>query len=289
MKLTLTAAMALPCSIASAASVFSRSVHMVYALSNNLAIPSISDQTYLDAFTLGNVTALVPFFLNVDNPAAFDTFTRKVLDKGIIIVPGVGRMSSDGDMDMPEYLNMATAAKNYTDYIRIENMQGFYDAHGSAGMQNFMDHCRMLGYKHIMMNPWPKADNGSLVSFNCPECDSAFNSVIAHRKSQYVLDPSPDNWHVQIAPIQQIRKQVPGIEVLINYESPGPQVILSNMEKDKPGSSLDAFNTTIGDITGQYKSYGLHWAPPMTQSYDSIDLKTWPWIARQLKKIAPSS
>lgn len=289
MKLTSATMAASLLSCTAAASVFSRSVHMVYALNDKLGIPSITDQQYLDAFDLANATALVPFFLNVDKPQAYDKFIRKVLDKGIIIVPGVGRMPSDGDMDMPEYLDMVTASKNYTDYIRIENMQGFYDSHGKTGMQNFMDHCRTLGYKHIMMNPWPKASDGSLVSFNCPECDSAFNSVIAHRKSQYVLDPSPDNWHVQIGPIQQVRKQMPGIEVLINYESPGPQVILSNMEKDKPGSSLDAFNTTIGDITGQYKTYGLHWAPPMTQSYDSIDLKTWPWIARQLKKNTAAS
>lgn len=109
---------------------------------------------------------------------------------------------------------------------------------------------------------------------------------IAHRKSEYVLEPSPDNWHVQIAPIQQVRKQGLGVELLINYESPGPQVMLSNMEKEKQGASLDAFNKTLGDITGQYKAYGLQWAPPMTQSYDSIDLKTGPWIARQLKRIA---
>jgi hypothetical protein len=59
------------------------------------------------------------------------------------------------------------------------------------------------------------------------------------------------------------------------------------MEKKKKGSSLDAFNVTIGDITGKYKSYDLHWAPPLTQSYNSIGLKTWDWIANELKQIAP--
>lgn len=275
--------------VLSAASVFDRSVHMVYALNDKLGMPSISDQTYLDAFDEANATALVPFFLNVANPQQYDKFIRNVLDKNIVIVPGVGRMPSDGDMDLPEYLDMATAMKNYTDYIRIENMQGFYDEHGKKGMQNFMDHCRALGYKHIMMNPWPKATDGSLVSFSCAECASTFNSVIVHRKSQYVLDPNPENWHVQINPIDQVRQKVPGISVLINYESPGPQVILTNMEKKKKGSSLEPFNTTLQDISREYKSYGLHWAPPMTQSYDSIDLRTWSWIARQLKNISPRS
>lgn len=275
--------------ILSAASVFDRSVHMVYALNDKLGVPSISDQTYLDAFDEANATALVPFFLNVANPQQYDKFIHRVLDKNIIIVPGVGRMPSDGDMDLPEYLDMATAMKNYTDYIRIENMQGFYDEHGKSGMQNFMNHCKKLGYKHIMMNPWPKGNDGSLVSFDCVVCDSAFNSVIVHRKSQYVLDPNPENWHIQVSPIDQVRQKVPGISVLINYESPGPQAILTNMEKKKAGSSLEPFNTTLQDISGKYKSYGLHWAPPMTQSYDSIDLGTWSWIASQLKKIAPPS
>ncbi|KAJ6782309.1 hypothetical protein PWT90_09019 [Aphanocladium album] len=275
---------------AHAASVYSRSVHMVYALSDRLGIPSITDQQYLDAFDKGAVTALVPFFLNVANPDSFATMIGEVQKRNITIVPGIGKAPDAlGDMDAPEYLAMAEAVKKYTDYVRIENMQGFYDMHGKTGMQNFMDHCKELGYKHIMMNPWPKAENGSLVVFDCPQCDAVFDSVVAKRKPDGSLKRDPDNWHVSVKDIDQVRAAVPNIPVLINYESPGPQKILTEMEQAKLGSSLDAFKTTVGDITGRYKSYGLHWAPPLTQSYDSIGLKTWDWIANELKTITPPS
>ena len=270
-----------------AASVYDRSVHMVYALNDALGIPSISDQQFLDAFDEAAVTALVPFFLNVATPENYETMINSVRDRNITIVPGIGRAPSAGDLDIPEYKNMALAVSKYTDYVRIENMQGFYDMYGKTGTQNLMDYCKTLGFKHIMMNPWPIAENGSLVQFDCIECDSAFNAVIVRRSSQYVLEPSPDNWHVEIGPIDQVRTQLPNIPVLINYESPGPQTILTNMEKEDKGSSIDAFKVTVGDIIGKYKSYGLHWAPPLTQSYDSIALGTWDWIARELKMIAP--
>ncbi|KAJ3497029.1 hypothetical protein NLG97_g2212 [Lecanicillium saksenae] len=263
---------------------------MVYALSDKLGIPNITDKQYLDAFEEGAVTALVPFFLNVANPDKFAPMLSEVQKRNITIVPGIGKApDAIGDMDAPEYLAMAKAVKKNTDYVRIENMQGFYDMYGKAGMQNFMDYCKGLGYKHIMMNPWPKAENGSLVIFDCPQCNSAFNSVVAKRKPDGSLKPDPDNWHVSIKAIDQVRAIVPNIPVLINYESPGPQKILSDMEQSKKGSSLDAFKTTVGDITGRYKSYDLHWSPPLTQSYDSIDLETWDWIANELKTINPSA
>ena len=281
------AALLLPA--ATAASVYDRSVHMVYALNDALGIPSISDQQYLDAFEEGAVTALVPFFLNVANPHKYVDMINSVQAMNITIVPGIGQSPSVGDIDGQTYKDMAKAVKNYTDYVRIENMQGFYDMYGKTGTQNFMDYCKGIGFKHIMMNPWPNAQDGSLVSFNCPECDAAFNAVYVNRSSQYQLNPDPMNWHVEIGPVNQVRAVVPNIPVLINYESPGPQAILTNMEKTKNGSSLTAFEATVSDITGKYKSYDLHWAPPLTQSYNSIGLGTWDWIANELKEIAPPS
>lgn len=280
---------ALLLSVVSAASVFDRSVHMVYALDGGLGIPSISDSQYLNAFDEGDVTALVPFFLNVANPASYDNMIKSVQAKNITITPGFGKAPSAGDIDGAQYKKMALATVKYTKYMRIENMQGFYDEYGSAGLQSFMTYCKSIGYEHIMMNPWPVAKGGGLVDFDCPICDSAFNAVSVKRSSQFKLEPSPNNWHVVIGPINAVRAKVPNIPVLINYESPGPQEILANMEKQKKGSSLTAFSTTIGDITGKYKSYDLHWAPPLTQSYNSIGLDTWDWIAGELKKIAPPS
>ena len=270
-------------------SVYDRSAHMVYALNDMLGIPSITDQQFLDAFDEADATALVPFFLNVLYPGNYSSMLSSLKERNIIIVPGIGRSPPAGDLDIPEYKAMAAATIRYTDYMRIENMQGFYDMYGKNGTQNLIDYAVGLGYKHIMMNPWPVAEDGTLVPFLNPECDSAFNAVTVHRVSQYVLQPNASNWHVQIAPIDQVRAIRPDIPVLINYESPGPQMILTSEETNQTGSSLQAFNITIGDITGQYKSYNLHWAPPLTQSYNSIGLGTWDYIASQLKRISPMS
>ena len=270
------------------ASVWDRSVHMVYALLDNLGIPSITDQQYLDAFALGEVTALVPFFLNVANPSKYASMISKVQAMNITIVPGIGKSPGAGDIDGSEYQAMAKAVKPYTDYVRIENMQGFYNTYGSTGTQNFINYLTSLGFKSIMMNPWPEAPGGGLVPYKCSICNVAFNAVACHRKSTDVLEPNPNNWHVQVGPIKQLDAVMPNFPVLINYESPGPQTILSNMEMKTKGSSLTAFETTVGDITGPDASYNLYWAPPLTQSYNSIGLGTWSWIASELKNISKS-
>ena len=273
------------------AAVFDRSLHMVYALAGGKGLPQYTDEQLLNYFdqVKPGVTALVPFLLNVANASQYEPMIKLVQSKGIIIVPGVGKAPSAGDIDSQVYLNMAKSYKQYTDYVRIENMQGFYTTYGKAGTQNFIDYCVSIGFKHIMMNPWPTTTSGDLVNFTNPECDSVFNAVSVNQNSTYVLNPDPSNWHVVNGPNIADRAIRPNISILINYESPGPQTILTNMEESNPGSSIAAMNITVNDIIGKYKSENLHWAPPMTESYDPIALGTWDWIAATLSRISPSA
>ena len=273
--------------LASAASVYDRSLHMVYALSTGKGLPQYSDAQLLEHFEQvpGGVTALVPFLLNVVNVSQYDSMIRGVQSRGMIIVPGVGGPPNASNIDAQEYKDMAKAAKPYTDYIRVENMQGFYDEYGQAGLQNFIDYCVSIGYKHVMMNPWPNAANGSLVDFPNSEIDAVFNNVsVAVNGTTLINDPT--NWHVVNGPNEQDRAIRPGIPILINYESPGPQDILTNMEESNPGSSIAAMRNTVNDIIGRYRSEDLHWAPPLTESYDAIALGTWGWIAATLGKLS---
>ena len=262
--------------------VYDRSVHMVYALNDKLGMPNTTDQQFLDAFDEGKVTALVPFFLNVLQPQMYDSMIQAVQSRGIIIVPAIGGPPASGDLDMQTYKDMAVGYKNYSDYVRLENLQGFYDEYGSNGTQNLINYCVQLGYKHIMMNPWPNTPNGSLVPFPNPEIDSAFNAVSINQTNA----TDPKDWKVQLNPILQDRAVRPNMPILINYESPGPQQILTQMEMANKGSSIAAMNITVSEIIGEYLSYDLHWAPPLTQSYNSIALGTWSWIARELKTIS---
>jgi hypothetical protein len=213
------------------ASVYDRSVHMVYALNGGKGLP-YSDEQLLSYFdkVKPKITALVPFFLNVPNPSLYDSMVKSIQQRNITIVPGLGRAPSAGNIDSQEYKDMALAFKEYTDYIRLENLQGFYDTYGQAGIQNIIDYCVSIGFKHIMMNPWPSASGGGLVPFANPECDSVFNAVSLKRSSQYVVIPDPDNWRVDQQGVEIVRAQFPNMPILINYESPGPQGILTNME-----------------------------------------------------------
>ena len=268
-------------------SVWDRSVHYVYALSNNYGAfePPVSDQQFLDAFDEAQVTALVPFFLNVNDTSPYEDFIQAILSRNITIVPGIGRSPNDSDLDTEEYRSMARATKPYTDYLRLENLQGFYDEHGSGGIQSFIDYCLGLGYKHIMMNPWP-TQNGTLVDFPNPELDSSFEAVVVRRESKYVLEDSPDNWHIKTDQIDRLRAFRQDFPVLINYESPGPTTILTYLEGNTTGASIEAFNVTVNDILGPLKDYDLHWAPPLLQTYNGIGLGTWGWIAQALKRIS---
>lgn len=59
--------------------------------------------------------------------------------KGIVIIPGVGGAASGGPLNTPANQAIAAAYRQYTDYIHLENTQGFYDnTNGQADIQGMI-------------------------------------------------------------------------------------------------------------------------------------------------------
>jgi len=265
--------------------VYDRSIHLVYARSGGKAFGNkYSDDDFFAFFDKvpGGVTAAVPFLLNVADAAVYAPMLDRMKAKGIVIVPGVGQKPEDGPINARKYKDMARNYRPFTDYIRLENTQGYYNAHGEAPIQDLIDYCVSLGFKHIMMNPWPKKKGGGVVPFRNPELDASIYQVLLNhdRKTHKVL-PGPENWYPgNQVKIDEVRKYRPSITVLINYESAPQHRVLAQLEADDPGSSIAAMDITVGHIRSGTKD--LKWSPPFTTIYDPVQLGTWDWIAGQL-------
>lgn len=270
-----------------AAGVYDRPLHMVYALPTGKGLP-YNDTQFLNHWDKVDppITAMVPFLLNVKNPSQYESIIDSLANRSIIIVPAVGGSPSDSDIDTQANYDIASGYKPYSDYIRLENLQGFYEDYGSTGIQNMIDYCVSAGFKHIMMNPWP-TDGSNTVPLNCSICDAGFYQVLLdynHTTYEPILNSS--NWYPgNQNKISHVRAYQPGIEILINYESPPQQDVLTTIETNSAGASESAMQITINEIEGQYASEDLHWCPPMTESYDPIALGTWKWIAGKLSSM----
>lgn len=268
------------------ADVYDRPLHIVYAGTGGPRFGDVhTDDDLLKAFDMvpGGITAMTPFLLNVKNPSKYAPMINAVQAKGIVITPGIGGVPTDGPINSQNYKDMAAAYRNYTDYVRLENMQGFYDAGGEAPIQDMIDYLTgTLGFNHIMMNPWPKDSNGNIVPFQNPELDAGFYSVeLSFNRKTFELDNSnPNNWMFNQNKIAAVRAYRPSIKILVNYESAPQHEALLQLEKDNPGSSIPAMNITATQC--QNSPLDLHWAPPFTQIYDPIALGTWPWMANRL-------
>lgn len=265
--------------------VYDRSIHLVYARSGGKAFGNkYSDDDFFSFFDKvpGGVTSAVPFLLNVADASIYAPMLDRMKAKGIVIVPGVGQKPGDGPINAAKYKNMAKNYRPFTDYIRLENTQGYYNAHGEASIQDLIDYCVSLGFKHIMLNPWPKKKGGGVVPFQNPELDASIYQVLLKhdRKSHEVL-PSPQNWYPgNQVKIDEVRAYRPSITVLINYESAPQHEVLAQLEKGDPGSSIAAMAITVEQIKKGTKD--LKWSPPFTTIYDPVALGTWEWIATQL-------
>lgn len=268
------------------ANVYDRPLHTVYPLrGGNISGPPPTDDELLAAFDMvhGGLTAAIPFLLNVPDPSKFEPMIHKVQAKGITIIPGVGRRPSQGPINSQNYKDIARAYRQYTDYIRIENMQGFYDMYGQAPMQDMIDYLTgTLGFQHVMMNPWPLDSNGNVVPFKNPELDSSFNNVMLDfdHHIPYTVHPNPKNWLVNQTYVGKIQAYRPSIKIVVNYESQPQHEALYYMEKSKSGSSTAAMNITANQCENSPNH--LHWCPPFTHIYDPLALGTWPWIAKRL-------
>ena len=166
---------------------------------------------------------------------------------------------------------------------RLENTQGFYDnTNGQADIQNMIDYCVSLGFKHIMLNPWPMSSVGVPVPFTNPEVDADFEQVTLDYDHQtYVIIPDPTNFYPgNQNNIDGLRAYRPSMNFVINYESAPQQQVLTDLEQANPGSSIPYMNITATQI--ELGPPGVYWAVPMTSTYDPILLGTWSWEATRL-------
>ena len=269
--------------ISGTAAQYERPLDFIYALQFGKPLPYSDDQffQYFDQVQPG-ITSLVSFLLNVDDISKYESFIKAVQQKNITMVPAVGAGSQD-DISGTQYQNIAKVYKTFTDYIRLE----VGTTSNIPEIQKMVNYCLSLGFKHIMMNPWPMEKGGAAVNFPNPEVDSAYIQVLLdENKSTEEPIPSSTNWYPgnknRIAAVRKIR---PDASIIINYESAPQQDALTNIEKSKAGSSIAAMQITVDQIKGDYAPYKLHWIPPMDKAYDPIALKTWTWIASQLSKM----
>jgi hypothetical protein len=272
-------------SAAQPAHVWDRPLHTVYAGGTGKFLDN-TDKVLLNAFdqVSGGITAMTPFLLNVKDPSPYATMINAVQANGTVIVPGIGKDPSVEPIDSQDYKDMAKAYRDYTNYVRLENMQGFMDLKdGQAHIQNMIDYLTgTLGFAHVMLNPWPKNSNGDIVPFKNPELDASFNNVQLNfdRTPPYAVHPDPTNWLVNMTEVNRILAYRSTVKIVVNYESAPQHEALYYMELNNPGSSKPAMNITANQC--QDSPGNLFWCPPFTQIYDPIDLGTWTWISNRL-------
>ena len=256
--------------------VYERPLHIVYPLSGPNYPNTHTDEDLLNSFDMvpGGITLMTPFLLNEPNPSNYDSMIKAVQSRGIVITPGVGGPGPGNQINTAHNQAIVAAYREYSDYVRLENCQGFADnPNGQADLQGMIDYCCSLGFQHIMLNPWPLDSNGNVIPFPNPQLDSSFNQV------------NSNTWMVNQTYVGKIQAYRPTCNILVNYESPPQHQALYNMEIKNPGSSITTLN--IAATQCEDSPNDLHWAPPFTKVYDPTALGTWPWIANRLGDMRP--
>lgn len=262
-----------------AGNIYARSVHIVYA-NNGIKHLDDSDIDIQQALgkVKGNVTALSPFFLNMppNSLSKYQDMLNWVSERNITITPAVGGSPNDTKLNSDTNQAIAQAYKNISSHIRLENLTGFFQ-NDADDVRDFINFCINAGFSKIMLNPWPYASPGVLADFTAKQMryiDAAFQQV------------DPDTWTINTDNVDNILQKLPLIQILVNYESPGPQQELSAEEESQSGSSENAFKKTLRQITNVSTADHLNWCPPFTQSYDPLQFSppTWGWIAGQLSQ-----
>lgn len=173
---------------------------------------------------------------------------KSVQANGTVLVPGIGGDPSGQPIDSAGYKAMGQAYREYTSYVRLENMQGFMDlTDGQAHIQAMIDYLAgALGFEHIMLNPWPKDSNGAIVPFANPELDSSFNQVQLDfdHNPPYTVYSDPTNWLVNMTYVNAILAYRSTVTIVVNYESAPQHEALYYMELNDPGSSKAAMAIT---------------------------------------------
>jgi hypothetical protein len=262
--------------------VWDRPLHFVYGPLRR----KYTDAQFMKMFdqVKPGITAISPFSLNTVDFTPLAPFIKLLKERNIVITPGVGAKPKDGPINSERYKAMAKAAREYTDHIRLENMQGFIDTWGQAPIQDMIDYCAgTLGFKHIMLNPWPKL-NGKVVPFKNPELQSSFNQVnIKFDRKTYDVTDMPRNYTTNLDYVREILAYRPSCAILVNYESAPQHELLTHMEQQQKGSSTRVLEITAKQCQ-DFKD-NLYWAPPFTHVYDPYELGTWDWIAKRLSQM----
>jgi len=254
---------------------YTRSVHFVYGIGNNTTLDN-SDSAIKSAFgqVTGGVTCLCPFFLNSLDPMNNSNFTDMinwVQNNNVVVTPAVGLTAQGNTLNNATNKAIAQGYYGLGKHIRLENLSGYYNnSGGESDVKGFIDTCINIGFTKIMLNPWPVNSSGTYMTFDSDQMaciDSAFQNV------------DPNTWELNATNISTINGLDSSLQILVNYESPGPQQTIAAMSH---ANQLNVFNTTLTDLGTFPISDHLHWAPPFTQSYDPIDENTWSFIASTL-------
>lgn len=262
--------------------VWDRPLHFVYGPLRR----KYTDAQFMKMFdqVKPGITAITPFSLNTRDFTPLVPFIKLLNERRIVITPGVGAKPKDGPINSERYKAMAKAARDHTDHIRLENLQGFIDTWGQASIQDMIDYCaHTLGFKHIMLNPWPKL-NGRIVPFKNPELQSSFNQVnIKFNRQTFEVTDTPQNYTTNLQYVKDILDYRRKCAILVNYESEPQHALLAHMEQMQKGSSIRVLDITARQCE-DFKN-NLYWAPPFTHVYDPYELGTWDWIANRLSQM----
>ena len=266
-------------------SVYNRPIHISYALRQGKVLKQTDAEILAAIDSVPNgVTCVTPFLLNVDDPSKYAPMLNALRARNIAVFAGVGRSAKAGQWKAEYSINsqyMRDLAKKYlayTDSIRIDNTQGFYDIEGAAPLQAYINYLLNIGFKHIMINPWPVSKGGKPIPFTGIESNFVEITLSNFDRKTGQVFAASTNWQPKEAKLAQMRAFDPRIKILVNYESEPQHRALWYIETHKPGSSLEAMEITAK----RCELNDWYWCPPWTKIYDPLALGTWPWIAKRL-------
>jgi hypothetical protein len=261
-------------------SVYNRPIHLTYALRGGKVLKQ-SDGEILAAIDSvpGRVTSVNPFLLNSADPSKHEAILNALKARGIAVFIGVGRLPGhEGwSIDSKNMRDLAKACVAYSDSIRVDNLQGYYDREGREPIQSYIDYLRSIGFKHIMLNPWP-VSKGAAVPFTGAESTIIEITLSKFDRKTGQVFPASTNWEAKERRIAMMRAYDPSVKILVNYESEPQHRALAWLESRKAGSSKAALDVAAK----QCEHNGWYWCPPWTKIYDPLALGTWKWISARL-------
>ncbi len=257
---------------------YPRSLHFMYP-----QLLQAQNETYtsltkaLNKVNNPELTFLSPLFLNVTDYSGYSEIisycnTNNIKFGPAVGGPGPGNKLMDGNGPNQTCLEAINTA-GFQPYLRVDNLSGFYGNDGGEDdIKSFLRQAIGYGFYNIMLNPWPQMPQGKpnagmympiAESDIIPYIDSCFQN--ANYQDYTVIDADIQNILTQA---QNWAQGTP--QILINYESPGPQGTIAAMSFQ---NQINTFNTTENSIKTYPAGNHLHFALPFTGSYDPLKEK----------------